>query len=566
MNDTNKQGIYQGLTNYGDPDFSRYIRRAFAKSMGYDDSELDRPIIGIANSSSGYNSCHQNFEDLIYSLRRGILSGGGIPIDFPTISLGEIFTSPTTMMFRNLMAMDTEEMIRAQPMDGVVLLGGCDKTVPAQLMGAISADIPTISLVAGPMLAGSYQGKRLGACTDCRQYWVKYRAGEINSYQIQDVNNQLCATTGTCMVMGTASTMAALTEALGLMLPGGTSIPAVMAERKRQAEATGRAILDLVADGLTPSKILHRQSFLNAITVLMAIGGSTNAVIHLTAIAKRAGIQLRLEEFDYISKITPVLVDVKPNGSNYMEDLWRAGGIPSVMKEVEDLLQTDVMTVTGLTVKQNLAKIEGASGWQNIIRSRRSPLIKDGGLIPVFGNLAPDGAIIKKSAASPHLLHHRGPAIVFESAEDLYHRLDDHKLPVTPDHILVLRNEGPVGGPGMPEVGNLAIPKKLLRQGVRDMVRISDARMSGTAFGTIVLHIAPESAIGGPLSLVEDGDLIELDVNNRKLHLHIPESVLSQRREKLIFPPLHFKRGYGKLFQDHVEQANLGCDFDFLSS
>jgi dihydroxy-acid dehydratase len=560
-----KRGIGRGLTNYGDPDFSRYIRRAFAKSMGYSDGELDRPIIGIANSGSGFNSCHQNFDDLTEALKRGILSGGGIPIEFPTISLGEIFTSPTTMMFRNLMAMDTEEMIRAQPMDGVVLLGGCDKTVPAQLMGAISVDIPTICLVAGPMMTGTYQGERLGACTDCRQYWIKYRADEVDSNQIETINDQLCATTGTCMVMGTASTMAALAEALGLMLPGGASIPAVMADRRRQAEATGRTLLDLVAADLTPSRILDRRSFENAITVLMAIGGSTNAVIHLTAIAKRAGIQLTLNDFDHHSKITPVLVDVKPNGQNYMEDLWRSGGIPIVMKEIEDLLQTDVMTVTGSTVGQNLARVETPSSWQKVIRPRQSPLVSDGGLVPVFGNLAPDGAIIKKSAASPHLLHHRGPAIVFDSVEDLYHRLDDPDLPVTQDHVLVLRNVGPIGGPGMPEVGNLSIPKKLLQQGIRDMVRISDARMSGTAFGTIVLHVAPESAIGGPLALVEDGDLVELDVVNRKLDLHLPEQVLAQRRENLILPSPHFQRGYGKLFQDHVEQADQGCDFDFLS-
>jgi len=560
-----KGGIGQGLTSYGDPDFSRYIRRAFAKSMGYSNEELNRPIIGIANSSSGFNSCHQNFDDLIEALKRGILSGGGIPIVFPTISLGEIFTSPTTMMFRNLMAMDTEEMIRAQPMDGVVLLGGCDKTVPAQLMGAISVDIPTICLVAGPMITGSYQGERLGACTDCRQYWVKYRANEVNSNQIEAINDQLCATTGTCMVMGTASTMAALAEALGLMLPGGASIPAVMAERRRQAEATGRTLLDLVAANLTPSRILDRRSFVNAITVLMTIGGSTNAVIHLMAIAKRAGIQLTLNDFDHQSQITPVLVDVKPNGQHYMEDLWKAGGIPVVMKEIEDLLQTDVMTVTGSTVKQNLSKIERPSGWQQVIRPRQLPLTSDGGLVPVFGNLAPDGAIIKKSAASPHLLHHLGPAMVFDSVEDLYHRLDDPNLPVTQEHVLVLRNVGPVGGPGMPEVGNLSIPKKLLQQGIRDMVRISDSRMSGTAFGTIVLHVAPESAIGGPLALVKDGDLIELDVTNRKLHLHLSKHVLTQRREDLILPSPHFQRGYGKLFQDHVEQAHQGCDFDFLS-
>ena len=564
MKQNNRTGFTQGLTNYGDPEFSIYIRTAFAKAMGYSDEELGRPIVGIINTFSGFNSCHHNFGDLIEAVKRGVLSQGGLPIEFPTISLGEMFTAPTTMMFRNLMAMDTEEMIRAQPMDGVVLLGGCDKTVPAQLMGAISADVPAICLVAGPMITGDYQGERLGACTDCRRFWGEYRAGHLDSQQVNEIGDRLCASIGTCMVMGTASTMAALAEALGMMLPGGAAIPAVMAERRRHAEATGRTIVSIIQKDLRPSKILTRQSFENAMRLLMAIGGSTNAVIHLTAIAKRLGIQLDLADFDRISDETPVLVNLKPSGQYYMEDLFKAGGIPVVMKELEAFLHQDALTVLGTTLSENLTAVPPPPYWQQVIKTRDEPLLGTGSLACLSGNLAPNGAVIKRSAASPHLMTHRGPAIIFKSLEDLHDRIDAPDLPVTPDHVIVLQNAGPIGGPGMPEAGYLPIPKKLLRAGVKDIVRISDARMSGTAFGTIVLHVSPEAAVGGPLALVEDGDLIELDTPNKRLQLLVDEAVLTRRRETLVLPKPHFQRGYGKLYIDHIEQAHLGCDLDFL--
>lgn len=564
MQTKNPSGIKSGLTNYGDPEFSVYIRKAFAKAMGYSDEELERPIIGIINTFSGFNSCHHNFADLIEAVKRGVLSHGGLPIEFPTISLGEMFTAPTTMMFRNLMAIDTEEMIRAQPMDGVVLLGGCDKTVPAQLMGAVSADRPAICLVAGPMITGDYQGERLGACTDCRRFWGEYRAGRLDADEVAEVESRLCSSTGTCMVMGTASTMAALAEALGLMLPGGAAIPAVMAERRRHAEATGRTIISMVKNDLRPSKILTQQSFENAIRLLMAIGGSTNGVIHLTAIARRLGIRLELTDFDRISDEIPVIVNLKPSGEYYMEDLFKAGGIPVVMKALENVLQRDARTVLGSTIGENLSTVSPPAAWQDVIKPRTAPLFESGTLASLFGNLAPQGAVIKRSAASPNLLTHRGPALVFKSLEDLHNRIDDPNLPVTQDHVIVLQNAGPIGGPGMPEAGYLPIPKKLLRAGVKDMVRISDARMSGTAFGTIVLHIAPEAAVGGPLALVEEGDLIELDVPNKRLELLVDDAVLAKRKEQLVLPEPHFQRGYGLLYTQHIEQAHLGCDFDFL--
>ncbi len=560
----NPSGIKQGLTHYGDPEFSVYIRKAFAKGMGYSDAELERPIVGIINTFSGFNSCHHNFGDLIEAVKRGVLSQGGLPIEFPTISLGEMFTAPTTMMFRNLMAMDTEEMIRAQPMDGVVLLGGCDKTVPAQLMGAVSADRPVICLVAGPMITGDYQGRRLGACTDCRRFWGEYRAGRLDRDQADEIGGRLCSSTGTCMVMGTASTMAGLAEALGMMLPGGAAIPAVMAERRRHAEATGRTIVSMIWKELRPSKILTHQSFENAMRLLMAIGGSTNGVIHLTAIAKRLGVRLNLTDFDQISDETPVLLNLKPSGRYYMEDLFKAGGIPVVMKALEDFLHRDALTVLGTTIGENLSTVPQPPAWQDVIKTKDEPLLGTGSLACLFGNLAPNGAVIKRSAASPHWLTHQGPAIVFGSLEDLHNRIDNPDLPITEEHVIVLQNAGPIGGPGMPEAGYLPIPKKLLRAGVKDMVRISDARMSGTAFGTIVLHISPEAAVGGPLALVQDGDLIELDTRNKRLELRVDDAVLAKRREDLILPEPHFKRGYGKLYIEHIEQAHLGCDFDFL--
>ncbi len=564
MESDHSTGIKKSLTNYGDPEFSVYIRKAFFKAMGYTDEELARPIVGIINTFSGFNSCHHNFGDLIEAVKRGVLSQGGLPIEFPTISLGEMFTAPTTMMFRNLMAMDTEEMIRAQPMDGVVLLGGCDKTVPAQLMGAASVDLPAICLVAGPMITGDYHGERLGACTDCRRFWREYRAGSIGKQEIDEIGSRLCASTGTCMVMGTASTMAAMAEALGIMLPGGAAIPAVMAERRRQAEATGKTVVAMIQKQLRPSKIMTRKSFENALRVLMAIGGSTNAVIHLTAIARRLKIQLSLDDFNRVSDETPVLVNVRPSGQHYMEDFWKAGGVPVVMKALEDFLHPDELTVLGTTVGENLSGIPQPPTWQDVIATRDEPLFGSGSLVCLIGNLAPNGAVIKRSAASPNLLTHRGPAIVFKSLDDLHDRVDAPDLEITKEHVMVLQNAGPIGGPGMPESGYMPIPKKLLQAGVKDIVRISDARMSGTAFGAVVLHVSPEAAVGGPLALVQDGDLIELDVPNKRLELLVDAEVLAKRRDNLTLPAPHFDRGDGKLYISHVEQAHLGCDFDFL--
>ncbi len=558
------QGIRRGLTSYGDIGFSAFIRRAFSKGMGLSDEDLEKPVIGICNTWSELNPCHRHLREVAEAVKRGVWQAGGLPLEFPTISLGEIFLSPTSMLLRNLMAMDTEEMIRAQPMDGVVLLGGCDKTLPAQLMGAASADVPAIVVTAGPMLAGRYEHQHLGACTDCRRFWVEHRAGALSTDELSLIEGALCPSTGHCMVMGTASTMASLTEALGMALPGCAAIPAPLSERLRIAEASGRRIVGMVQEGLKPSRILSPGAFDNAIRVLMAVGGSTNAVIHLAAVAGRAGVSVPLERFDDLSRETPLLVSVRPSGRFHMEDLYEAGGIPAVMKELEPLLNHECLTVTGKTIGENLRSIARPERFREVIAPLDTPFEPEGGLALLQGNLAPAGAVIKQSAASKQLLQHRGRAIVFTSLEDLEERVDAEDLDVTPDDVMVLQNAGPVGAPGMPEAGYLPIPKKLLAKGVRDMVRISDARMSGTAFGTVVLHISPEAAVGGPLGLVRTGDLIELDVPNRRLDLLVPEDELNARRGLWEPPAPAYTRGYGKLFLEHVLQAHQGCDFDFL--
>jgi dihydroxy-acid dehydratase len=558
------EGIRRGLTSYGDSGFSTFIRRAFCKGMGLSNEDLDKPVIGICNTWSELNHCHRHLRDVAEAVKRGVWQAGGLPLEFPTISLGETFLSPTSMLLRNLMAMDTEEMIRAQPLDGVVLLGGCDKTLPAQLMGAASADIPAIVVTAGPMLSGRYDHQHLGACTDCRRFWVEYRAGTLSSDELDVIEGALCPSTGHCMVMGTASTMASLVEALGMALPGCAAIPAPLAERARVAETSGRRIIGLVQEGLKPSRILTPEAFDNAIRVLMAVGGSTNAVIHLTAVAARAGVALSLDQFDHMSRDTPLLTSIRPSGRFHMEDLYEAGGVPAVMKELEPLLHGACLTVTGKTLSENLRHVSCPVRFREVIATLEKPFQPEGGLAVLHGNLAPAGAVIKQSAASPHLFHHRGRALVFASLEDLAARVDDDELDITPDDIMVLQNAGPIGGPGMPEAGYLPIPKKLLAQGVRDMVRISDARMSGTAFGTVVLHAAPEAAVGGPLGLVQTGDMIELDVANRRLDLLVPEHELNARRMQWQPPAPAYRRGYGKLFLDHVLQAPRGCDFDFL--
>ncbi len=557
-------GLRKGLTNYGDAGFSLFLRKAFIKAMGFTDDALDRPIIGITDTYSDFNPCHGNVPDLIAAARRGIMLAGGLPMAFPTVSVHESFAHPTSMFLRNLMALDTEEMIRAQPMDAVLLIGGCDKTIPAQLMGAASADIPAIVLPTGPMLVGHYKGEVLGACTDCRRLWADHRAGRMDAAEIEAVNGRLAPTKGTCMVMGTASTVACMAEAMGMTLPGAGTVPATHADRIRAAEASGAAAVRLAAAGTTPRRIMTRAAFRNAFTVLQAIGGSTNAVIHFTAIAGRLGIDIDLEEFDRLGLDVPVLVDLKPSGEHYMEHFHWAGGVPRLLRELAPLLDTSVPTVGGGTLADVIAAAEDVPG-QTVIRGRAAPIATGGGLAVLRGNLAPGSALLKRSAATPRLMQHEGRAVVFDGLEDMAARLDDEALDVTADDILVLRNAGPKGAPGMPEAGYIPIPRKLARQGVKDMVRISDARMSGTAFGTIVLHITPEAATGGPLALVRTGDRIRLDAAGRRIDLLVDDAELAIRRAAWQPPPAHAgaDRGYLKLYLDQVTQADRGCDFAF---
>lgn len=556
-------GLHRGLTNYGDTGFSLFLRKAFIKGAGYTDSALERPVVGIINTGSAYNPCHGNAPQLIEAVKRGVMLSGALPMEFPTISIGESFANPTSMYLRNLMSMDTEEMIRAQPMDAVVLLGGCDKTVPAQLMGAASAGIPAIQLVSGAMLTGSHRGERVGACTDCRRFWGRYRAEEIDEQEITEVNSSLVASVGFCSVMGTASTMACVAEALGMIPFGGATAPAVTADRIRVAERAGVLAVELIARRLTPDQIMTPDAFENALRVLLAIGGSTNGIIHLTAIAGRLGIRLDLDRLDAIGRETPVLVDLKPSGQFYMEDFHKAGGMPTLLRELRPLLKLGVMTVTGRTLGEELDAM-GDPFPQNVVRPIARPIYPQGGIAVLRGNLAPRGAIIKQSAASPALMEHEGRAVVFENLEDMARRIDDDALDVTADDVLVLKNIGPAGAPGMPEAGYLPIPKKLGRVGVKDMVRISDGRMSGTAAGTIVLHVTPESAIGGPLAYVETGDRIRLSVRDRTITLLVSETELARRTERKPMVAPTGERGYHKLFLESITQADDGVDFDFL--
>jgi len=562
MKEKKGQGLEKGLTSYGDRDFSLFLRKAFIKGAGYTDDALDRPVVGIVNTGSAYNPCHGNAPQLVEAVKRGVMLAGGLPFEFPTISIHESFAHPTSMYLRNLMSMDTEEMIRAQPMDAVVMIGGCDKTVPAQLMGAASANVPCVQLVTGSMLTGSYAGERVGACTDCRRYWGRYRAEEIDAVQIAEVNDDLVASVGTCSVMGTASTMACIAEALGIALPGSASAPAVTADRIRIAERSGTAAVAIARAKLTPDRILTPRAFENALRVLLAIGGSTNGVIHATAIAGRLGIAVDLARLDALGRETPVLVDLKPSGRHYMEDLHHAGGLPAVLHELKPLLHLDALTVTGRTLGEEMEAFKPFA--QDVVRPRAKPLYPQGGIAVLRGNLAPGGALIKQSAADARLMKHEGRAVVFEDAGDLARRIDSDSLDVTAGDILVLRNIGPKGAPGMPEAGYLPIPKKLARAGVKDMVRISDGRMSGTAAGTIVLHVTPESAVGGPLAWVRTGDRIRLDVAKRELTLLVPEEQMAARRASAPVNPPQAPRGYLKLFLDHVTQADQGVDFDFL--
>jgi dihydroxy-acid dehydratase len=558
-----KKGLARGLTNYGDAAFSLYLRRSFAKSMGYSSEMLGRPVVGIADSKSGFNNCHRHFPELVEAVKRGVLAAGGLPVEFPTVSLGEVFLHPTSMMFRNLMSIDVEEMIRAQPMDAVVLVGGCDKTVPAQLMGALSADLPAVQLLAGPMMPTSFQGERLGACTDCRRFWAMHRAGKVNSAEIETIEGNLATTAGTCAVMGTASTMASIAEALGMALPGSAAIPAVHADRLRAAEESGRRAVQMASSPVRPSEVITEKSVENALRVLLAIGGSTNAIVHLTAIAGRAGIQIPLKKLNELSDTTPVLVDLKPTGQHYMSDLYAAGGVGAVLRELKPLLHLDCKTVAGITLGEVLQKLPP---WvdRTVVREFKNPISPVGGLVGLFGSLAPNGAILKRSAADPKLFEKEGRAVVFSSLDDLSARVDDPNLDVTADDFMVLQNAGPKSGYAMPEAGYLPIPAKLARAGLKDMVRISDARMSGTAYGTIVLHVSPEAAVGGPLALVRNGDRIRLSVKERKIDLLVDGKELEKRKSAWKNPGTAPTRGYAKLYMDHVLQAEHGCDFDFL--
>ncbi len=567
MSDKNEpRGMKRGLTNYGDAGFSAYLRRSFASSMGYSRSMLEKPVVGICQSASGFNNCHRTIPELVDAVKRGVLAAGGLPIDFPTISLGEAYLTPTSLKFRNLMSMDVEEMVRAQPMDVVVLVGGCDKTVPAQLMGAASADIPSIQLVTGPMSTSNYRGERLGACTDCRRYWARYRAGEVSEQQITEVEGRLASTAGTCAVMGTASTMASIAEALGMMPAGAAAVPATDADRLRIAEESGRLAVEMIGTDRTPSKIISAKAIENATRVLLAIGGSTNAIVHLAAIAGRLGHPLDLKRLNELSDTTPVLVDLKPTGAHYMIDLAAAGGIPAVMREMRHLLHLDCTTIEGRTLGERLDEWDP---WVDraVVRPFVDPISPTGGLVSLFGSLAPGGAILKRSAADPTLFEKEARCVVFESLEDLAARVDDPALDIARDDIMVLKNAGPRSESGMPEAGYLPIPKKLAAAGLKDMVRMSDARMSGTAYGTIVLHISPDAASGGPLALVENGDRVRLSVRNRSLDLLVDDATLAKRRAafeieaaKVVKPT----RGHAWLYDTFVTQAEDGCDFSFL--
>ncbi len=566
MNKTNRspRGVDQDLTSYGDPDFSRYLRRAFLASAGYDRIDLERPLVAIIDTSSDYTTCHRDMPALVAAVKRGVLEAGGLPLVCPTLSLGEILISPTSMLYRNLLAMETEEALRAYPMDAAVVVGGCDKTVPAQLMAAASANVPTISVVTGPMRTGHWRDRRLGACTDCRSYWAGFRGGELQEQEIEEIEQSLCTTGGTCMVMGTASTMACLTETLGLMLPGGATAPSGSGDRLRNAVASGRRAVELAQEPIRPRDILTRSAFENAVGVLISLGGSTNAIIHLLALARRVAVDLTLEDFNRISEQVPLLVNCKPAGANWLEDMDRAGGVPVLLKALGDRLDASARGVTGKTLGELLEQVAPPADWQDVIRTLDAPLGSTQSLLIVKGSLAPEGAVIKAAAATESLLNHRGPAIVFDSPEDVERRIDDPGLKITPDHVLVLRNAGPVGA-GMPEAGALPIPRYLAEAGIRDMVRVSDARMSGTAFGTVVLHCSPEAAAGGPLALVRDRDLIELNGSERRIDLLVEDAEMERRRATFVPPPLP-ARGWARLYAQHVLPAHLGADLDFLSA
>ncbi len=556
-----KRGLARNTANYGDRDFALYLRRSFAKSMGYSQAMLDKPVVGIVDTGSDYNNCHRTVPELIEAVKRGVLAAGGLPLAFPTVSLCEPSLFPTSMHYRNLAAIDTEAMLTAQPMDAAVLVGGCDKTVPAQLMAAASADIPAVQLVTGPMLATPFQGERLAACTDCRRYWAAYRAGSVSAERIGQIEGRLATTAGTCGVMGTASTMACIAETLGMIPLGHGSIPAVHADRLRAAEEAGALAVRLIENPIRPSEIITAESVENAVRVLLALGGSTNALIHLTAVAGRLGIKIDLHRLNVLSDSTPVLVDLKPTGDGYMEDFHAAGGMPALLWELKELLHLDCQDVTGTSLRERLVQPEFVD--RRYIRAFNEPVSPVGGIVALFGSLAPRGAILKRSAATPSLFETEARAVVFDGLEDLANRIDDPALDVTDKDILVLKNAGSLTPAGMPEAGYLPIPSKLARAGIKDMVRMSDCRMSGTAFGTIVLHITPEAAAGGPLALVESGDRIRLSVKQRSLDLLVDEPILAKRRAGWA-PPVKPGRGWDRLIAEQVLQADEGCDLAIM--
>jgi dihydroxy-acid dehydratase len=558
-----QQTRYRSRDWFDTPELYGWLRRAAFKAEGFGEVAYEgRPLIGICNTWSELTHCNAHLRQVAEAVKRGVWQAGGFPLEFPVMSLGEYNMRPTTMLYRNLMSMDVEESITANPLDGVVLLGGCDKTTPALLMGAASADIPAILVTGGPQLKGNWRGEELGSCTDCRRYQQELRAERITEEEWAELQSCIVRSPGHCMVMGTASTMAAIGEALGMTLPGNAAIPAVDSRRLQLAEASGRQIVPMIEQGLRPSTILTPAAFENAIRTLHATGGSTNAIIHLIAIAGRVGIDLSLNQFDALSRTTPFLLNLKPSGRFLMEDFYYAGGLPALLTAMAPLLHLDTVTVTGRSLGDNIAGAQIHN--HDLIRSLDTPLHAEGGLAVLYGSLAPEGAIIKPTAASAELLTHRGRAVVFEDHADMEHRIDDPNLDVRPDDVLVMRHAGPLGGPGMPEWGFLPLPKKLLQQGVRDMVRISDARMSGTAFGTVVVHVTPESAAGGPLAAVRTGDVIALDVPNRRLDLLVDPSEVARRLANTPVSSPHYRRGYGWLFGQHILQADKGCDFDFL--
>ncbi|PJI40256.1 L-arabinonate dehydratase [Ferrovibrio sp.] len=547
-------------------DLRSFGHRSRIMQMGYAATEwTGKPLIAIVNTWSDINPCHAHFKHRVEDVKRGVLQAGGLPIELPAISVSESFVKPTTMLYRNMLAMETEELIRSHPVDGAVLMGGCDKSTPGLMMGATSAGLPMIYLPAGPMLRGNWKGKILGSGSDAWKFWDERRAGNISNQEWNDIEAGIARSYGTCMTMGTAATMMAITESIGMTLPGASSIPAADAGHIRMSSECGRRIVDMVWEDLTPQKIQTRKAYENSIAVAMAMGCSTNAIIHVIAMARRAGQDISLDDFEIASRKVPVIANIRPSGEEYlMEDFFYAGGLPALMTRIKDHLHLDVVTVTGQTLAENIQHAQVHH--EDVIRTTENPIYAEGALAVLKGNLAPDGCVIKPSACDPRFLKHSGPALVFDDYPSMKKAVDDENLEVTADHVLILRNAGPLGGPGMPEWGMLPIPKKLVKQGVRDMVRLSDARMSGTSYGACILHVAPESYIGGPLALVQNGDIISLDVNKRTITLDVSDAELAKRKAAWKQPEVRYERGYGWMFSKHIRQADQGCDFDFLET